>query len=236
MSLHGSLVFKDNHPDIFDNFQTAAASISNIHSIGSETDQDILQKILSRSVGANNADTIADKLMMRFGDFGAILAASNEKLVSEGGISPEVARDLKLIETAAGRLAQTRITGREVISSWDALIAYCRIKMAYREVEQFRVLFLDRKNHLIIDELLQSGTVDHVPVYPREVAKRALEVNASALILVHNHPSGDATPSQSDIEMTQRVAAALDMLDIQLHDHVIISREADYSFRSQGKL
>ena len=237
MSAHDPLFLGENNKGVFDALKPGASLISgDARSLGFETDRDILKGILSRSCGTNKADLLAKNLMARFGGFGAVLAASKERLVLEGGISGAAVSDLKLIEAAVERLAQTQVLYREVISSWDALMVYCRIKMAHKEVEQFRVLFLDRKNRLILDELLQSGTIDHVPVYPREVAKRALEVNASALILVHNHPSGDPSPSQSDIDMTRRVATALEVLDIQLHDHVIVSREANFSFRSQGKL
>ena len=133
-------------------------------------------------------------------------------------------------------MAQAKVLNREVVSSWDALISYCRTSMAHRETEQFRVLFLDRKNVLIEDEEQAKGTVDHVPVYPREVAKRALELNASALILVHNHPSGDPTPSQSDIDMTNRIQDACTALGLTLHDHLIIGKSTELSFRSQGYL
>ena len=125
---------------------------------------------------------------------------------------------------------------RQVISSWDALLDYCHTTMAHRETEQFRVFFLDRKNILIADEAQASGTVDHVPVYPREVVKRALQLNASALILVHNHPSGDPTPSESDITMTNRIQTAADALGITLHDHLIIGRSCELSFRAAGYL
>jgi DNA repair protein RadC len=126
--------------------------------------------------------------------------------------------------------------GRQVISSWDALIDYCHTVMSHRETEHFRVLFLDRKNTLIADEEQARGTVDHVPVYPREVVKRALELNASALILVHNHPSGDPTPSSSDIAMTAQIRAAAEALGITLHDHIIVGRSQEQSFRASGLL
>ena len=133
-------------------------------------------------------------------------------------------------------MARAKVMQRQVIASWDALLDYCHTAMAHRETEQFRVLYLDRKNVLIADEEQGRGTVDHVPVYPREVAKRALELNSSALILVHNHPSGDPTPSQADIAMTRKVEAALDALGITLHDHLIIGASDELSFRSEGLL
>ncbi len=131
-------------------------------------------------------------------------------------------------------MSQAKVLNREVVSSWDALIDYCRTTMAHRSTEQFRVLFLDRKNVMIADEEQAPGTVDHVPVYPREVAKRALELSASAVILVHNHPSGDPTPSQPDIEMTRRVVEACQAIDVTVHDHVIIGKDRELSFRAQG--
>ena len=137
---------------------------------------------------------------------------------------------------AAQRLARSRIIQRHVLSSWDSLLDYCHTAMAHRDTEQFRVLFLDSKNTLIADEEQARGTVDHVPVYPREVVKRALELNATALILVHNHPSGDPTPSQADLTMTSQVQAAADALGIVLHDHLIIGKSRELSFRSAGYL
>ena len=133
-------------------------------------------------------------------------------------------------------MARSRVIDRHVISSWDAVLDYCHTIMAHRETEQFRVLYLDRKNTLIADEEQAKGTVDHVPVYPREVAKRALELNASALILVHNHPSGDPTPSESDIIMTAQIAAAADALGLTLHDHLIIGKSRELSFKTEGLL
>ena len=141
---------------------------------------------------------------------------------------------LKLIEAAAIRLARGEVLGDNVISSWAALLDYCHAAMARQSTEQFRILFLDRKNRLIADEVQQRGTVDHTPVYPREVVKRALELGASALILVHNHPSGDPTPSQADIAMTREIQGAAEKLGIAIHDHVVIARGGHASFRSQG--
>ena len=144
--------------------------------------------------------------------------------------------ELKIVEAAAHRLARARVMDRPVISSWDAVLDYCHTTMAHRETEQFRILYLDRKNVLVADEEQARGTVDHVPVYPREVVKRALELNASAMILVHNHPSGDPTPSEADIDMTVRVQAAAEALGLTVHDHLIIGRERELSFRSEGYL
>ena len=144
--------------------------------------------------------------------------------------------ELKIVEAAAHRLARAKIMQRHVISSWDAVLDYCHTVMAHRDVEQFRILFLDRKNVLIADEEQARGTVDHVPVYPREVVRRALELNASALILVHNHPSGDPTPSDADIDMTRQIEAAAQALGITVHDHLIIGKSRELSFRAKGLL
>ncbi|MCB1347400.1 MAG: DNA repair protein RadC, partial [Maritimibacter sp.] len=152
------------------------------------------------------------------------------------GIDPAAVTALKLVEAAAHRLARARVLHRCAISSWEALLDYCRTTMAHLDTEHFRVLFLDRQNVLIADEEQGRGTVNHVPVYPREVAKRALELNASALILVHNHPSGDPTPSDSDVAMTDRIRAAVEALDITLHDHLVIGRGREVSFRDAGLL
>jgi DNA repair protein RadC len=151
-------------------------------------------------------------------------------------VGEAIVTELKIVEAAAQRMMRSRVMNRQVLTSWDALLDYCHTAMAHRETEQFRVLFLDRKNVLIADEEQAEGTVDHVPVYPREVVKRALELNASAIILVHNHPSGDPTPSGSDISMTLQVQEAAQVLGIILHDHLIIGKSSELSFRSQGYL
>jgi DNA repair protein RadC len=152
------------------------------------------------------------------------------------GVGDAVVTELKIIEAAAHRLARSKVLHKHVVSSWDALLDYCQTAMAHRDIEQFRVLYLDRKNVLIADEAQSKGTVDHVPVYPREVVKRALELNASAMILVHNHPSGDPTPSEADIEMTSQIQMAADTLGITLHDHLVIGKSRELSFRSEGLL
>ena len=147
-----------------------------------------------------------------------------------------VIQELKIVEAAAHRLARARILGKPILSSWQALLDYCQSTMAHRETEQFMVLYLDRKNTLIGDELLAKGTVDHVPVYPREIVKRALQLNASALILVHNHPSGDPTPSPQDIDMKEQIFAAAAALGLTVHDHLVIGKSREISFRSEGLL
>ena len=199
-------------------------------------DYELLELILFRSIPRRDVKPIARMLLDRFGDFNRVITAPPERLAQVPGIGEAVITDLKVLEAAAHRMARAKVMQRHVLSSWDALLDYCHTVMAHRETEQFRVLFLDRKNCLIADEEQTKGTVDHVPVYPREIAKRALELNASALILVHNHPSGDPSPSASDIAMTDRILQALDALGITLHDHLIIGKSRELSFRSFGYL
>jgi DNA repair protein RadC len=171
-----------------------------------------------------------------FGDFNHVISASAHRLAMVKGVGDAVIQELKIVEAAAGRLMRGRVLNRPVLTSWSTLLEYCQTVMAHRETEQFRILFLDRKNTLIADEAQSDGTVDHVPVYPREVVKRALELNASAVILVHNHPSGDPTPSQADISVTLQVQDAANALGIVLHDHLIIGKSQQLSFKAQGYL
>ena len=199
-------------------------------------DYELLELVLFRAIPRQDVKPLADLLLGEFGDFNRVLTAPPERLRAIKGIGDAVITELKIIEASAQRMARSRVIDRHVISSWDAVLDYCHTIMAHRETEQFRVLYLDRKNTLIADEEQAKGTVDHVPVYPREVAKRALELNASALILVHNHPSGDPTPSESDIIMTAQIAAAADALGLTLHDHLIIGKSRELSFRSEGYL
>ena len=199
-------------------------------------DYELLELVLFRAIPRQDVKPLARALIERFGDFNGVVSAPRERLAETPGVGPSVICELKVVEAAAQRLARVRVIGRPAISSWDALLDYCRTAMAHRETEEFRVLYLDRKNVLVADEAQGRGTVDHVPVYPREVVKRALELNASALILVHNHPSGDPTPSQADIAMTERIRAAAEALSITLHDHLVIGRAREVSFRAEGLL
>lgn len=199
-------------------------------------DYELLELVLFRSIPRQDVKPLARLLLDTFGDFNRVLTAPVERLQEVKGVGGAVITDLKILEASAHRMARSRVMQRQVISSWDALLDYCHTTMAHRETEQFRVFYLDRKNVLIADEEQARGTVDHVPVYPREVAKRALEVNASALILVHNHPSGDPTPSQSDIDMTNQIQNACVALGLTLHDHLIIGKSTELSFRSEGYL
>ena len=199
-------------------------------------DYELLELVLFRSIPRRDVKPLARALLDKFQDFNRVITAPTERLEEVKGIGTAVITDLKILEAAAHRMARARVMQRQVISGWDAVLDYCHTTMAHRETEQFRVLYLDRKNVLIADEEQARGTVDHVPVYPREVAKRALELNASALILVHNHPSGDPTPSTSDIDMTDRINTALVALGLVLHDHLIIGKSQELSFRSEGYL
>ena len=199
-------------------------------------DYELLELVLFRAIPRRDVKPLAHKLIQEFGGFNEVLSAPPMLLSKVKGVGQSVVQEIKIIEAAAHRLARARIMDKEILSSWDELLTYCRTAMSHRDVEQFRILFLDNKNRLISDEIQQRGTVNHVPVYPREVAKRALELNASALILVHNHPSGDPSPSQADIDMTQQVSFALDALGIRLHDHIVIGKSEEASFHSLGLL
>jgi len=199
-------------------------------------DYELMELVLFRAIPRQDVKPLARRLLEAFGDFNSVVSAPPARLAEVPGIGPAAIVELKIVEAAAQRLARARVLHRPVISSWDALIDYCNTALAHRETEQVRVLYLDRKNRLIADEAQASGTVDHVPLYPREVIKRALELNASALILVHNHPSGDPTPSSADIALTDQVRTGAGALSITLHDHLIIGRERTLSFRSEGYL
>lgn len=199
-------------------------------------DYELLELVLFRAIPRQDVKPLARALLTEFGTFSDVLSATPERLKAVSGIGHAVLTELKIVEAAAHKLAQARVLDRPAISGWQALIDYCRTTMSRRETEQFRILFLDRKNTLIADEPQAAGTVDHVPVYPREVVKRALELNASALILVHNHPSGDPHPSDADIAVTRQIEAAADTLSITLHDHLIIGARDEFSFRSAGYL
>lgn len=203
---------------------------------GAMPDYELLELVLFRAIPRQDVKPLAHLLMAEFGDFNRVVSAPVERLRGIKGVGDAVICELKIIEASAQRLARAKVLNKHIISSWDALIDYCHTTMAHRETEQFRVLFLDRKNVLIADEEQGKGTVDHVPVYPREVAKRALELNASAMILVHNHPSGDPTPSQSDIDMTAQMERACGALGLTLHDHLIVGKSRELSFKSEGYL
>lgn len=197
---------------------------------------ELLELLLFRAIPRQDVKPLARELLDTFGDLNRVITAPVSRLESIKGVGEAVVCELKLFEAISHRMMRSRVMYKPVLSSWDALLDYCHTSMAHRDTEQFRLLFLDRKNTLIADEEQARGTVDHVPVYPREVVKRALELNASALILVHNHPSGDPTPSQADISMTMQIQEACQVLGITLHDHLIIGKSREISFRSEGYL
>ncbi len=199
-------------------------------------DSELLELVISRALPRADVAPLVERLLQTFNDYNSVISAPMIRLLKVDGMDAEIAQELKIIEASAHRLARARILEQPIISSWDALVDYCHTVLAHGDIEQFHVLYLDRKNRLIADEALARGTVDHVPVYPREVIKRALEVNASALILVHNHPSGDPTPSDADITMTNQIRDAAETMDIKLHDHLIVGKSTELSFRSAGYL
>lgn len=199
-------------------------------------DYELLELLLFAANPRGDVKPLAKKLIQRFGGFAETIAAEPSELRAVPGVGDVALVMLKVVESAAVRLAREKIIDQPVLNSWQALIDYCRTTMAHAKVEQFRLLFLDRKNALIADEVQQTGTVDHTPVYPREVVKRCLELGASALILVHNHPSGDPTPSRADIEMTREIAKAAAIVGVTIHDHLIVGRKGHSSFKALGLL
>jgi DNA repair protein RadC len=194
-------------------------------------DYELLELVLFRSIPRRDVKPIAKELLKRFGTFAEVLAAPPHLLTETERVGESVVTDLKIVEAAARRIAKGAVAKRPVLSSWNAVLDYCRTAMAFVQKEQFRLLFLDKRNALIADEVQQSGTVDHTPVYPREVVKRALELSASAIILVHNHPSGDPTPSSADIRMTRDIIDVAKPLGITVHDHIIVGREGHASLK-----
>jgi DNA repair protein RadC len=197
-------------------------------------DYELLELYLFRSIPMKDTKPTAKALLARFGDLAAVLAASTADLRTVAGIGENVALDLKLLHEATLRIGRADAGKRTVISSWTALLAYIRVALAHEPREQFRVLFLDKKNQLIADETMNQGTVDHAPVYPREVMRRALELSSSSVILVHNHPSGDPTPSGADVEMTRQVIEAGKALRITVHDHLVVGRDGVASLKALG--
>ena len=197
-------------------------------------DYEVLELFLFRSIPRGDVKPLAKQLLARFGSLGGVLGATPEDLRTVAGVGEAIALDLKLLHEATLRTAKEQVARRPVISSWSALLAYVKTALAHEAREQFRVLFLDKKNQLIADEVQQRGTVDHTPVYPREVLKRALELSATAIILVHNHPSGDPTPSHADIEMTKAIAVAAKPFEIRLFDHIIVCKQAHASLKGLG--
>ena len=199
-------------------------------------DYELLELALFRALPRRDTKPIAKALLKRFGTLSEVLAAPPERLKEVGGIGDAAIGDLKLIRAVAERTAAEAMRKRTVLTSWSALLDYCRRTMAYESREQFRILFLDKRNALIADEVQGTGTVDHTPVYPREVIRRALELSATALILVHNHPSGDPTPSRADIQMTKTIVDVGKPMGIVVHDHLVIGRDGHASLKGMGLL
>lgn len=194
-------------------------------------DYELLEVMLYRAIPRSDTKPVAKALLKRFGSIAEVLGAPEHLLCETKGVGASVAFDIKLYAAAASRMAKGEIRGREVLSSWSQVLEYCRTSMAFEAREQFRILFLDKKNALIADEVQQTGTIDHTPVYPREVVRRALELSATAIILVHNHPSGDPTPSRADVEMTKTIIDTAKPLGISVHDHIIIGKDGHASLK-----
>ena len=203
---------------------------------GSLADYELLEGLLFHAQARGDMKPLAKALIDHFGSLAGVLAAEPRDLMAVPGVKEATIATLKLVQEAAKRMAREEIVEGPVLSSWDRVLDYCRTTIGREGTERFQLLFLDKRNRLIEAETQQRGTVDHTPVYPREVIKRALELKASALILVHNHPSGDTTPSRADIAMTEEIAAAAGKLGIAVHDHIVISRSGHASFRELGLL
>ena len=192
---------------------------------------ELLELVLFRALPRRDVKPLAKALLKTFGSFAEVIAAPAARLAEVAGVGEAVIAELKIVQAAAHRFLRGELSDRRVLSSWSAVLDYCRAAQAFAEKEKFRILFLDKRNQLIADEVQQEGTVDHTPAYPREVVKRALELSATAIILVHNHPSGDPTPSAADIEMTKQIASAARTLGVALHDHIIVGKDGHASLR-----
>jgi DNA repair protein RadC len=197
-------------------------------------DYELLELILFRAMPRRDTKPLAKSLIARFGSFAETLNAPEELLCEVPGIGEAAVTEIKLVRDAAIRLMRGEVLERPVLTSWSQVLDYCRASMGFETKEQFRILFLDKRNQMIADEVQQRGTVDHTPVYVREVVKRALELSATAIVLVHNHPSGDPTPSRADIEMTKEIVTAAKPLGILVHDHIIVGKQGHASFRGLG--
>jgi DNA repair protein RadC len=195
------------------------------------SDYELLEMVLFTAQPRRDMKPLAKSLLKKFGSFAEAVHAPETLLREVDGIGEASINQLRLIGAAASRIAKGQLQQRTLLSSWNDVISYCRTSMAFADKEQFRLLFLDKRNQLIADEVQQVGTVDHTPVYPREVIKRALELSATAIILVHNHPSGDPTPSQADIQMTRAIIDIAAPLGISVHDHIIVGRGGHASLK-----
>jgi DNA repair protein RadC len=203
------------------------------HGAGPEalSDYELLEMVLFTAKPRGDVKPLAKILIKKFGSFAEVVNAPEARLREVDGIGDRTVTELKLIAAAASRIAKGQLKARTLLSSWNDVIDYCRTSMAFADKEQFRILFLDKRNQLISDEVQQTGTVDHTPVYPREVIKRTLELSATAILLVHNHPSGDPTPSQADIRMTRAIIDIAGPLGIAVHDHIIVGKNGHASMK-----
>jgi DNA repair protein RadC len=195
------------------------------------SDYELLELLLFRALPRRDVKPLAKLLLEKFGSFAEVITAPEARLAEVKGLGDSGVTELKIVQAAASRLLRGQVKKRPALSSWSAVLDYCRTAQAFADRELFRVLFLDKRNQLIADEVQQTGTIDHTPVYPREVVKRALELSATAIILVHNHPSGDPTPSQADIQMTQQIISVAQPLGISVHDHIIVGKEGHASLK-----
>ena len=195
------------------------------------SDYELLELLLFRALPRRDVKPLAKSLIATFGSFAEAISAPEARLAEVKGLGDAAIAELKIVQAAASRLLRGAVKKRPVLSSWSTVLDYCRSAQAFADREQFRVLFLDKRNQLIADEVQQVGTVDHTPVYPREVVKRALELSATAIILVHNHPSGDPTPSRADIQMTQQIITVAQPFGISVHDHIIVGKEGHASLK-----
>ena len=195
------------------------------------SDYELLEMVLFRALPRGDVKPLAKALLKKFGSFAEVIHAPATRLREVEGVGEATITEFKLIAAAASRIAKGQLQARTLLSSWNDVIDYCRTSMAFADREQFRILFLDKRNQLISDEVQQTGTVDHTPVYPREVIKRALELSATAIILVHNHPSGDPTPSSADIQMTKAIIDIAAPLGISVHDHIIVGKNGHASLK-----
>ena len=201
---------------------------------GTLPDYEILEILLFAASPRADMKPLAKSLLSHYGSLAKLFQAPTEELLEFKGVSEAAIAQFRVVQESVERVLRQEVLDSPILQSWHALLDYCRASMGSLETEQFRIIFLNNKNRVIADELQGSGTVDHTPVYPREVVKRALTLNASAIILVHNHPSGNTTPSKADIQITHQIVQALDTVNIKVHDHVIIGAKSHYSFKSHG--
>jgi len=197
-------------------------------------DYELLELLLFRAIPRRDVKPLAKELLRQFGSFVEVISAPDDLLANVPGLGDAALTELKIVRAAALRLLQGEIRKRPVLGTWNDVIGYCRAAMAFETKEQFRILFLDKRNHLIADEVQQTGTVDHTPVYVREIVKRALELSSTAIVLVHNHPSGDPTPSRADIDMTRTIITTAKPMGILVHDHLIVGKDGHISFKAKG--